>query len=222
MLSEKREEISAQANKLRNGLWKIDDCRSKVESMSIELEEAQVKVAEFQQQCDEYLVIIVAQRRQADEQQKEVTLKSIKIREDEVQCQKLADVAQADLDEAMPALDEAIRALDALSKKDISEMKSYGKPPQKVEMVMEAVMILKQLEPTWAESKRQLGEMNFLKDLKEFDRNHISDRTLKKIAGYTQNPEFVPDKVGIVSFAAKSLCQWVIAIEKYAKVWKYG
>lgn len=52
-------------------------------------------------------------------------------------------MAQADLDEAMPALEEAIRALDSLNKKDISEMKSYAKPPQKVEMVMEAVMILK-------------------------------------------------------------------------------
>nr|XP_015838947.1 PREDICTED: dynein heavy chain 2, axonemal [Tribolium castaneum] len=220
MLQEKRDEVSAQANKLRNGLWKIEDCRNKVQSMSIELEEAQVKVAEFQQQCDEYLVIIVAQRKQADEQQKEVTQKSIKIREDEVQCQKLADVAQADLDEAMPALEEAIRALDSLSKKDISEMKSYGKPPAKVEMVMEAIMILKQVEPTWAESKRQLGEINFLKDLKDFDKNHISDRTLKKVANYTQNPEFIPEKVGTVSFAAKSLCQWVIAIEKYARVWK--
>lgn len=35
------------------------------------------------------------------------------------------------------------------------------------------------------------------------------------------NEEFVPDKVGIVSLAAKSLCLWVIAIEKYAKVWRY-
>lgn len=75
--------------------------------------------------------------------QKEVTKKSIKIGEEEVQCQKLADLAQADLDEAMPALEEAIHALDSLNKKDISEMKSYGKPPVKVEMVMEAVMILK-------------------------------------------------------------------------------
>lgn len=69
MLEEKRKEISTQANKLRNGLWKIDDCREKVESMSVELEEAQVKVAEFQQQCDEYLVIIINQRKEADEQQ---------------------------------------------------------------------------------------------------------------------------------------------------------
>lgn len=52
-------------------------------------------------------------------------------------------MAQADLDEAMPALEEAIRALDSLSKKDISEMKSYTTPPQKVKLVMEAVNILK-------------------------------------------------------------------------------
>lgn len=69
MLEQKRNEISTNANKLRNGLWKIDDCREKVETMSVELEEAVTKVAEFQQQCDEYLVIIVNQRKEADEQQ---------------------------------------------------------------------------------------------------------------------------------------------------------
>lgn len=71
MLDEKRIEVASQANKLRNGLWKIDDCRSKVETMSVELEEAQLKVAEFQQQCDEYLIIIINQRKEADEQQVE-------------------------------------------------------------------------------------------------------------------------------------------------------
>lgn len=44
---------------------------------------------------------------------------------------------------------------------------------------------------------------------------------MKKIAAYTSNEEFVPEKIGIVSFAAKSLCMWVIAIEKYAKVWRH-
>ena len=62
-------EIATEANKLRSGLWKIEDCRTKVETMSVELEEAHVKVAEFQQQCDEYLIIIVQQRQEADEQQ---------------------------------------------------------------------------------------------------------------------------------------------------------
>lgn len=55
-----------------------------------------------------------------------------------------------------------LKALEALNKKDLSEIKSYGKPPQKVEMVMEAVMILKKADPSWAEAKRQLGDVNFL------------------------------------------------------------
>lgn len=38
--------------------------------MSVELEEATIKVNEFQKQCEEYLVVIVQQKRDADEQQK--------------------------------------------------------------------------------------------------------------------------------------------------------
>ena len=41
-----------------------------VEVMSIELEEAKVQVAAFQKQCEEFLVVIVQQKREADEQQK--------------------------------------------------------------------------------------------------------------------------------------------------------
>lgn len=43
---------------------------------------------------------------------------------------------------------------------------------------------------------------------------------MKKIATYTELEDFDPEKVGQVSLAAKSLCMWVIAIEKYGKVWR--
>ena len=52
-----------------------------------------------------------------------------------------------------------LQALEALNKKDITEIKSYGKPPPLVEKVLEAVMILRGNEPTWAEAKRQLGSV---------------------------------------------------------------
>ena len=57
----------------------------------------------------------------------------------------------------MPALEEAVKALESLNKKDITEIKAYGRPPPLVEKVMEAVMVLKGNEPTWAEAKRVLG-----------------------------------------------------------------
>lgn len=74
--------------------------------------------------------------------QKEVAKASIRIGEEAIECNKMAELAQADLEAAMPALQEAVNALDSLSKKDVTEMKSYVTPPQKVKMVMEAVNIL--------------------------------------------------------------------------------
>jgi len=70
LLYEKRKELSDAANKLKNGLFKIDETREKVQTMSGELEEARANVTVFQKQCEEFLVIIVQQKRDADEQQK--------------------------------------------------------------------------------------------------------------------------------------------------------
>ncbi|XP_077988088.1 dynein axonemal heavy chain 2-like [Glandiceps talaboti] len=220
LLAEKRKELGDACNKLKNGLQKIDETRSKVEVMSVELEEAKKKVAEFQKQCEEYLVVIVQQKREADEQQKSVQARSEKIGEEEERCKAMAEAAQQDLAEAMPALEEAVKALEALNKKDVGEIKSYAKPPPLVEKVLEAVMILKGGEPTWAEAKRQLGNPNFIKDLIEFDKDGMSDRVLSKIGKYCSQPDFLPDIVGRVSLAAKSLCMWVRAMEVYGRIYR--
>uniref|UniRef100_A0A8D0HGT5 Dynein axonemal heavy chain 2 n=1 Tax=Sphenodon punctatus TaxID=8508 RepID=A0A8D0HGT5_SPHPU len=220
LLAEKRKELSDQANKLRNGLFKIDETREKVEVMTLELEDAKKKVAEFQKQCEEYLVVIVQQKREADEQQKMVTANSEKIAVEEVKCKALADNAQKDLEEALPALEEAMRALESLNKKDLTEIKSYGRPPTLVETVMQAVMILRGNEPTWAEAKRQLGEPNFIKQLINFDKDNISDKVLKKISGYCAQPDFQPEIIARISVAAKSLCMWVRAMEMYGRIYR--
>ena len=80
-----------------------------------------------------------------------------KIAEEESRCRAIAENAQQDLNEALPALEEAVKALESLNKKDMTEIRSYGRPPPLVEKVMEAVMVLKGNEPTWAEAKRALG-----------------------------------------------------------------
>ncbi|KAL1139309.1 hypothetical protein AAG570_006295 [Ranatra chinensis] len=74
-------------------------------------------------------------------------------------------------------------------------------------------MILKQVTPSWAEAKKQLGEVNFLNQLRDFDKDHISDRTLRKVHTYTSLDDFDPEKVGVVSTAAKSLAM-VVAPKK--------
>ncbi|KAI9004259.1 dynein heavy chain and region D6 of dynein motor-domain-containing protein [Gaertneriomyces semiglobifer] len=220
LLSEKREEIGDAASKLRNGLSKLDDTRQNVERISVELEEAKKQVAQYQKQCEDYLVIIVQQKREADEQAKSVAAKAEKLGGEEEEVRAVAEAAQADLDQALPALNAAVGALNALNKKDLSEIRAYGKPPPLVEKVMEAVMVLKKSEPTWDEAKRQLGNPYFIKQLINFDKDNISDKILKRVSQYCADESFQPDVVGRVSGAAKSLCMWVWAMETYGNIFR--
>nr|XP_057923809.1 dynein axonemal heavy chain 2 isoform X2 [Doryrhamphus excisus] len=220
LLGEKRTELGEQVTKLQNGLFKISDTGEKVAAMTVQLEEANKQVADYQKECDEYLTVIVQQTREADTQQKTVSAKKEKIAAEEMQCKALAENALRELDEALPALDEATKALESLNKKDMTEIKSYGRPPALVEKVMQAVMTLLNKEPTWAEAKRQLGEANFIKTLINFDKDNISDRVLKRIGNYCRQPDFQPETIGKVSLAAKSLCMWVRAMEVYGCVFR--
>ncbi|XP_035806180.2 dynein axonemal heavy chain 2 [Amphiprion ocellaris] len=220
LLAEKRSELGEQVSKLRNGLFKISDTREKVEVMSVELEEAKKQVAEFQKQCDECLSVVVQQKIEADKQQRMVSANSEKIKSEELLCKTMADNAQRDLDEALPALEEAMKALESLNKKDMTEIKSYGHPPALVETVMHAVMTLLGKEPSWPEAKRQLGEANFIKTLVHFDKDNISDSVLRKIGNYCRQPDFQPEIIGKVSLAAKSLCMWVRAMEVYGRIYR--
>jgi len=53
-----------------------------------------------------------------------------------------------------------------------------------------------------------------------FDKDNISDRVLKKIGTYVVQSDFLPDIVGRVSLAAKSLCMWVRAMELYGRIYR--
>ena len=109
LLEEKRKELGDAANKLRNGLGKLVDTKLKVEAMTVELEQTKSQLAVFQKECDDYLVIIVQQKREAEEQEKAVTARSEKIAEEEAKCTIMKDAAEKDLAEALPALEEAMK-----------------------------------------------------------------------------------------------------------------
>ena len=86
---------------------------------------------------------------------------------------------------------------------------------------MKAVLILREASDlSWAESKRQLGEQSFINDLINFDKENMSDKTLKRISQVVSKPDFSPMIVGRVSGAAKSLCQWVRAMEVYGRIYR--
>eukprot|EP00879_Flechtneria_rotunda_P005109 GHRR01005390.1.p1 GENE.GHRR01005390.1~~GHRR01005390.1.p1 ORF type:complete len:1589 (+),score=542.70 GHRR01005390.1:1679-6445(+) len=220
LLAEKRSELLSKCNKLKGGMTKLDETRVQVTDMKKVVQEKQVVVAQAKSNCEELLVQVVQDKRVADEQEKQVNTEAIKIAKETEEANTIANQVSAELDKALPALQEAEAALNVLTKKDISELKAYSKPPALVEMTLSGVMTVLKRPATWEESKKQLSDANFMMKLLNYDKDNMDDALLKKINKFTTNPEFTPESVGKVSLAAKGMCMWVGAMEVYGYVAK--
>ena len=147
----------------------------------------------------------------------------------------IADDAQRDLDEALPALDEAVKCLKELKKADIDEVKALGKPPYGVKLTMEAVCIMFGVKPDkindpdnpgkkimdyfGTSKKTVLSNANkLLEDLKNYDKDNIPKSVITQIQPYVAMPEFEPEVIKKASKACTAMCMWARAMFKYNQV----
>ncbi|XP_037621211.1 dynein heavy chain 6, axonemal [Sebastes umbrosus] len=220
MLEEKRQQLVLARDRVKNGLTKLLETNELVDKMKVDLSALEPVLKQKSIDVDALMEKLAIDQESADEVRKVVT-------EDEALCkvkaedtQAIADDAQRDLDEALPALEGAIQALNSLKKADISEIKVFTKPPDLVMTVMEAICILLNCKPDWPGAKQLLGDANFLRRLTDFDKDNIKPQVLLKLQKYINNPDFIPEKVEKVSRACRSMCMWVRAMDLYSRVLK--
>ncbi|KAJ7527535.1 hypothetical protein O6H91_16G059900 [Diphasiastrum complanatum] len=220
LLSEKKHQLQENALKLRGGLQTLNQTREQVAELQVVCQEKKVIVAQAKHECEEILVEIVQEKRVIDAQEKQVNEEAAKIEKEAKICNAIAFDCQQDLDKAMPALMAAEEALNVLTKKDLSEVKAYAKPPALVELTLCAVMTVLKRQPSWEEAKKALGEPSFLEKLIKYDKDQLVDTLLKKINKYTSESDFTPEIIGKVSGAARGLCLWVRSMESYGYIAK--
>lgn len=218
MLTLQQKKVPEQINKYVTGLKRLKETNEMVSEM--QKDQAELKIILKKSTEDNAKMQIELQAKQGDAKIKEESCAK-----DEAECSitmkevtEIKNECQSDLDEALPALNAANKALGALNKGDIVEIKSYTKPPPGVEMVMNAVCLLMKEKQSWDSGKKLLGDMNFLVNCMNFPKDDISNQTLRKLQTYIQNPDFNKDTVAGVSRAAGSLCEWVVAMDKYSKI----
>lgn len=83
------------------------------------------------------------------------------------------------------------------------------------------ICMLMQTYDYWGPSKRLLGDMSFLQQLRDYDKDNIPDALMDKInKDYVRLPEFDPASVAKASSAAEGLCKWVRAMSSYHAIAK--
>jgi dynein heavy chain len=145
LLTKRRKTQKDTRERLTNGVLKLSEAETAMESLSKNLEKSRKSLQILQKECEDYLVSIVQQKRETDDQSKVVTVRSDRLRQEESEIQSLTTEAEMDLAHVLSAFDTAIHGLESISKKDLQEIKSYTKPPPIVEKVLEAVMILRKV-----------------------------------------------------------------------------
>ncbi|XP_013408536.1 dynein heavy chain 6, axonemal [Lingula anatina] len=220
MLGEKKKQLVTARDRVKNGLIKILETNELVDKMQVELVALEPELKKKSVETDALMERLVVDQEKADAVRKVVMEDEAVAKVKAEETKAIADDAQKDLDEALPALSAATKALDALDKNDISEVRVFTKPPELVQTVMEAVCILLGQKTDWASAKAVLGDSQFLKKLVDYDKDNIPDSMLKKLKKYIENPKFNPETVEKVSKACKSLCMWVNAMDLYARVYR--
>ncbi|RLN71959.1 hypothetical protein BBJ28_00009780 [Nothophytophthora sp. Chile5] len=213
---EKKARWETKSQRLKTGVVKLEETNALVNTLQDELVALQPVLVSKAKEAEELLGQVAIDQVEAGKVAQRVAMDEAQVKQQQQAVAVCQADAQRDLDQALPALNAAVAALDALDKKDITEVKGFVKPPQAVQVVMEAVCIMLGEKPDWDNSKRVLSRSAFMTELKEYDKDNISTATLKKIRRYIESPEFAVDEVKKVSRAAMSLCMWVHAIDTYA------
>lgn len=107
ILHEKRIEKQNMSIKLRNGLQTINCINHKINDITMELEKVTELITKHTKVCEEILTIISKYTKEINNEKKEICIISKNIKEDELKCQEMYNIALAELKLMMPELEDA-------------------------------------------------------------------------------------------------------------------
>ncbi|XP_037350847.1 dynein axonemal heavy chain 17 isoform X1 [Talpa occidentalis] len=226
LLGKKRLELVAKIERLENGLMKLQSTASQVDDLKAKLAIQEADLKQKNENADKLIQVVGVETEKvskekaiADEEEVKVEVINKNVAEKQKAC-------ETDLAKAEPALLAAQEALDTLNKNNLTELKSFGSPPDAVVNVTAAVMILTApggkipKDKSWKAAKIMMGKVDtFLDSLKKFDKEHIPEACLKAFKPYQGNPTFDPEFIRSKSTAAAGLCSWCINIVRFYEVY---
>ncbi|XP_014210223.1 dynein heavy chain 7, axonemal-like [Copidosoma floridanum] len=235
IISDKQREIKATRKRYLSGLDKLQLAAREVAQMKNTLTKLRPQLEASARETEETM-------KEIENENLSVEKTTVLVKRDEEVANKKAEIAgilrtecESELAVAIPILEDAIAALNTLKPTDITLVKAMKNPPDTVKLVMAAVCVMlgvpservidsvtgRKTMDYWGPSKRVLGDMNFLQNLKDYDKDNISPAimaTIKKT--YMSDKNFMPHIVAKASSAAEGLCKWVRAMVSYDEVAK--
>lgn len=235
VLTEKRKEIGTLRDRLSIGVDKLVTTEKQVNELQATLTEMEPVLIQTQADVEVMIVQISKDKISAAETKAVVEVEEASASKKAAETKAIADDAQRDLDEALPALAEAVQCLKDLKKSDIDEVKSLGRPPVNVVRTLTACCIMFDIKPDMVADPDNPGKKvkdyfkpsqrtllqnanKLLEDMSNYDKDNIPGHIITQIEPFYNDPNFTPEIIEKASKACKAMCMWVRAMYKYHQV----
>ncbi|NXP09467.1 DYH17 protein, partial [Thinocorus orbignyianus] len=225
LLSKKRSELTAKIERLEKGLTKLQSTTSQVDDLKAKLAVQEEELKVKNEDADKLIHVVGVETEKVSKEKAIADEEELKVQTINTNVAEKQRACETDLAKAEPALIAAQEALNTLNKNNLTELKSFGSPPQAVVNVTAAVMVLTApngripKDRSWKAAKVMMGKVDtFLDSLKKFDKEHIPEACLKAFEPYQSDKNFKPELIMTKSTAAGGLCSWCLNIVRFYEV----
>ncbi|XP_053593671.1 dynein beta chain, ciliary [Microplitis demolitor] len=216
LLVDKINNLKSRIVKLENGIIKLESCAGQVDELKEILAVQEVELNKKNEIADKILAEVREENTKAEVEKAIVSEEEARVAEIKERVSLRQKRCDEDLAKAEPAVRQAEAALDTLNKNNLTELKSFGTPPEAVAIVAQAVLVLFSpkgkipKDRSWKACKAMMGGADaFLSALRKYDKENIHPDVVKAIQPYINDKEFDPDIIYSKSQAAAGLCSWV-------------
>lgn len=226
LLEQQSGKIQHAMDRMENGLTKLNATAAQVDDMKEKLAAQEIELKVKNDAANALIENVGIETEKVNIEKAAAAIEQEKVAVINTEVSAKAKSCSEDLAKAEPALEAAEAALNTLNKNNLTELKSFGSPPEICVTVVAAVMCLmakgkvpKEKNRGWKEGKLIMSNVGqFLDDLINYDKENIPKENLKETKKYLLDPNFNGDFVAGKSNAAAGLCNWVVNIVMFYEV----
>eukprot|EP00981_Chlorochromonas_danica_P009567 scaffold2734_cov243-Ochromonas_danica.AAC.5 len=223
LLSLKRADVMRLIDRLDVGLSTLRKTAADVAELQVDLTHRMALVEEKVVATNQLMSEIGVQRADADVQNELANLEAQKASIASEEAARIEMQAEAELAQAKPAMEAAKDAVDCLSKNMLTELKALSSPPNGVDLVTSACLILIEKEYKnfkWDRAKKMMANVDqFKQRLVNYRGEDMTEDELKRLEPFLSNEMFDPKLMESKSMAAANLCNWVVNIVKFNRIY---
>lgn len=221
LLEEQRELNGKLCSRLDSGLGKLEESSKQLDELNAQLAIQNVAVKNKTEACNKLLEVITVNTKEAEEKKELAEAKGKELDAQNIQIAKDKEEAESALAEALPALEEAKLALNSLSSSEITEIRSFAKPPKEVQKVCECICVIKGIKDvSWKSAKTMMSQGDFKSSLSALDVDGISSAQIKSVKGILREMDVTVGRMQEISSAGAGLLKFVLAVVGYCNVAK--